>query len=149
MRTPFPVRAGLRLLPLAAACASVAWASDEPAQPSVPFENAKVRILEWTLQHGQEADTGQGGLDRVDVVIQGTGREETGGSTFDVGPGWASYQPVVRGESRIIDSGSAPMQVVSVEIKADISGKTVPPGLKEGEVPPNKARLVSARVVPA
>jgi quercetin dioxygenase-like cupin family protein len=123
-----------------------------PMPPRVVLNIPRVLILRWKLAPGERTSDCAGTVDRIEIVVSGSGERESaadGRVTADVGPGWASYAPTSGSAYFFANTGSAPLDVVSVELVSGISGKTVPPGLKPGEVPPSQARLVTDRVVPS
>lgn len=135
----FLLRLGIFFGLAAAAAAAV-------VSPRVVENVGRLVILKTELQPGDRSAAADTRFDRVDVVVTGEPTLEGRGR---VSPGWAAFSRAGENPGAFVNTGTAPVELVRVELIGPIQGTTVPPHLPPGVIPPNHARLVTDHVVPA
>jgi len=108
-------------LTLGLAILAQSLASNNVVQPQILVDNAKVKMVRWSLQPGQRSPVHTHSLDHIYVVIHGSRIRDfiSGGGTHDDDQetGRAAYSPA-KGKTHYFQNvGHEPYEMVSIELK--------------------------------
>ena len=96
-------------------------ASEKVVEPQLLVDNQKIKMVRWSLQPGERSPVHTHSLDHIYVVIHGSKIRDfiNGDGIHDDGQetGRAAYSPA-RGKTHSFQNvGSAPYEMISIELK--------------------------------
>lgn len=108
-------------LVLGAAVLAQRAAQEKVVQPQLLVDNQKVRMVRWSLQPGERSPVHTHSLDHIYVVIHGSRIRDfiSGDGTHDDDQetGRAAYSPAQGKTHSFQNVGTAPYEMVSIELK--------------------------------